>query len=62
MSKNKKTEVKEFENYDVQDGQVEAGIEYNPVTTDNTEQDLFNEDTLENMNEEDVVIENECKE
>jgi len=50
---------KTFETYEVQEGQVEAGIEYNPVTTDDTLQNSFNEDSFEDMNEEGVVIENE---
>ena len=50
---------KTFETYEVQEGQVETGIEYNPVTTDDTLQDSFNEDSFEDMNEEGVVIENE---
>lgn len=48
-----------FEAYEVLEGQVEAGVEYNPVTTDDTIQDTFNEDSFEDMNEEGVVIENE---
>ena len=48
-----------FEAYEVLEGQVEAGVEYNPVTTDDTLQDSFNEDSFEDMNEEGVVIENE---
>ena len=50
---------KTFEAYEVLEGQVEAGVEYNPVTTDDTLQDSFNEDSFEDMNEEGVVIENE---
>lgn len=49
----KKEEFKEVIPFD---GQVEEGVEFNPVTTDDTEQDNFNEDTVEEMNDEGVEI------
>lgn len=54
----KKEEFKEVIPFD---GQVEEGVEFNPVTTDDTEQDNFNVDSVAEMNDEGVVIENENK-
>lgn len=49
---------KEFDLYEVQGGQIEEGIEYNEVTTDDTVQDTFNEDSIEDLIDEGVLIEN----
>lgn len=40
---------KEFEKVIVEEGQVEEGIEYNEVTTDDTQQDNFNTDSIEEL-------------
>lgn len=42
-------EDKEFEKVTVQEGQVEAGIEYNEVTEDDTIQDTFNNDGIDEL-------------
>lgn len=49
---------KEFDLYKVRKGQVEVGIEYNEVTMDDTPQDVFNEDSLEDLLDEEVLVEN----
>ncbi len=52
-------EVKEFENVIIPEGQVEAGIEYNEVTTDDTVQDTFNTDDISELIGEGAEIVNE---
>lgn len=58
LFKKDEVENKEFDLYEVQEGQVEEGIEYNEVTTDDTIQDTFNEDSVEDLIDEEVLIEN----
>lgn len=58
LFKKDEVENKEFDLYEVQEGQVEEGVEYNEVTTDDTIQDTFNEDSIEDLVDEEVLIEN----
>lgn len=51
----------EFEKYTIKEDQI-IEVEHNEVTTDDTEQDLVNEDTIEELNdEEDCIVENVIK-
>jgi len=48
----------EFEKYEIKKDQI-IEVEHNEVTTDNTVQDLVNEDTIEELNDdEDCIVEN----
>lgn len=50
-------EVKEFEDYKLQEDQV-IEVDHNPVTVDDTVQDSINTDTIEELNDENAEIEN----
>ena len=50
-------EVKEFEDYKLQEDQV-IEVDHNPVTVDDTVQDSINTDTIEKLNDENAEIEN----
>ena len=55
----KKMTIDQFEEVIVEEGQVEEGIEFNPVTSDNTVQDNFNTDGIEELVGEGAEIVNE---
>ena len=52
-------ENKEFEKVEVLEDQVETGIEYDEVTNDDTVQDNFNTDSIEELVGEGAEIVNE---
>lgn len=42
----------------VDESRIEDGIEYNTVTNDSTQQDNYNEDSLDELMDDTVIIEN----
>ncbi len=59
MESNEEKTIDQFEEVIVKEGQVEEGIEYNPVTSDDTVQDNFNTDDIEELVGEGAEIVNE---